>query len=393
MRITFLIFDIYGMGGTVRTVLNTANYLAAHGQDVEIVSVFRKNKDPFFPIDPRIRIRVLRNSVAAGQAGGRPGIKQRTLQYLRVPKLRSRLIHRDDEAYDAFSLMSDVKIYRFLKSLHDGVLITTRPSFNLMAARYVDPRVCRVAQEHLNFDIHPPGLQRAIRRLYPRLDHLITLTDDDTATYRRLFDGTGLDVRKITNSAPQVSCPQSSLDQKAVIAAGRLVPQKGFDLLIEAFARVIERFPDWRLKIYGYGRDKNALQKLILDKHLYNHVFLMGPSRDMQQELAQASIYALSSRFEGFGMVLVEAMQCGVPIVSFDCPKGPAEIVTHGEDGWLVENGNVERFAEALMDLMGDDEKRRRFGQNAMRNVQRFDIQQIGRQWLDLLEDISRKRA
>ncbi|MCL6632479.1 MAG: glycosyltransferase family 4 protein [Alicyclobacillus herbarius] len=386
MKIRFLIFDIYGMGGTVRTVLNTANYLADHGEDVEIISVFRKNKEPFFYIHPRIRIRVLRNSIAKG-GGGKASLKQRIFNRLRIPK-KSRLIHRDDEAYHAFSLMSDIKMYRCLKSIHDGILITTRPSFNLMAAKYVDPHVCRIGQEHLNYDIHPPGLQQAIRKLYPKLDYLITLTDEDTQTYRRLFADTGLDIRKITNSAPQVVCPVSPLDQKTVIAAGRLVPQKGFDLLIEAFALVVERFPDWRLKIYGYGRDKDLLQQMILDKHLYNHVILMGPSRDMQQELGQSSIYALSSRYEGFGMVLVEAMQCGVPVVSFDCPKGPGEIVTHGEDGLLVENGNVEQFAHALMELMGDEEKRRRFGQNALRNVQRFSIEQIGPLWLQLFEEI-----
>jgi glycosyltransferase involved in cell wall biosynthesis len=391
VKIYFLIFDIYGMGGTVRTVLNTANYLARNGYDIEIVSVFRKNKDPFFYIDPRIKITVLRNSIA--KSGGQPGMKQKVMNRLRIPKMRSRLIHPDDEAYSAFSLFTDVKIYRFLKSLHDGILITTRPSFNLMAAKYVDKRVCRIGQEHLNYDIYPERLQRAIRKHYPKLDYLITLTDDDTQEYRRLFQGSSVEVRKITNSAPQVECEISPLDQKSVVAAGRLVPQKGFDLLIEAFERVVQRFPDWKLKIYGYGRDKDKLQQMILDKHLYNHVILMGPSRNMQQELANASIYALSSRFEGFGMVIVEAMQCGVPVVAFDCPKGPAEIVTHGEDGIMVENGNVEAFADALMELMGDDEKRKRFGQNALRNVRRFDIQEIGPLWMQLFDEIERSRA
>lgn len=118
----------------------------------------------------------------------------------------------------------------------------------------------------------------------------------------------------------------------------------------------------------------------------------MGATQDMESELSKSSIYALSSRFEGFGMVIVEAMQCGVPVVSFDCPKGPAEIISNNIDGILVENGDVDAFADALIELIGNEEKRRQLAENALVNVKRFEIENIGKLWIDLINEIEQNR-
>ncbi|TCP17655.1 glycosyltransferase involved in cell wall biosynthesis [Scopulibacillus darangshiensis] len=385
MKINFLIFDIFGMGGTVRTVLNVANYLAENDYDVEIISVFQKRNQPFFEIDPRIKVTILHDSVnrqkkpkkLMGKIGNR------------LLKLKSRLIHKDDEAHHVFSLLTDLKMYSYIKSLESGILITTRPSFNIFAAKYAKPGVKLIGQEHLNFGVYSDDLKKAITTSYGKLDYLVTLTDDDTSDYKSLFSNKKVRVRKITNSVPKFEGNSSKLDEKVVIAAGRLAPQKGFDLLIDSFTTVIKTHPDWKLKIFGYGRDKAELQQLILDKKVYNNVILMGPTKEMEKELSKASIYALSSRFEGFGMVIVEAMQCGVPVVSFDCPKGPAEIISHNKDGILVKNGDIDALASSLIDLINNEEKRKVFGKNALVNVKRFEIDNIGRLWLELLGDIN----
>ncbi|WJE52638.1 glycosyltransferase family 4 protein [Bacillus cereus] len=387
MKIHFLVFDIFGMGGTGRTVLNVANYLAQNQYDIEIISVFRHRNKGFFEIDPRIKVTVLHDLVERDK--NRTDLKTKFVN--KLSKIKSRLIHPDDEAHHFFSLLTDIKMYNYIKSIDSGILITTRPSFNIFATNHANKGVPIVGQEHLNFQIYPERLKKSIMDSYPKLDYLITLTDDDTEDYRKLFEGAQVQIRKITNSVPPLNGEISNLEEKVIMAAGRLAPQKGFDLLIESFRKVAAKHPDWKVKIFGFGREKNNLQDLIHRYGLYNNVILMGPTKNIDVELSKSSIYALSSRFEGFGMVIVEAMQCGVPVVSFDCPKGPAEIIKNNQDGLLIEDGDVDAFADGLIDLIEDKEKRKRFAKLGLKNVKRYEIRNIGRLWEDLIKEFDIK--
>lgn len=384
MKISFLTLDIFGMGGTIRTVLNVANYLVEKGYDVEIISVLRYRKEPFFYIDPRIRVVVLHNKML--ERNKKPGFKK----YLsnKLNNMKSRLIHQEDEGYYHFSLLTDIKMYKYIKEINEGVLISTRPSFNIFAAMYANKSVVKLGQEHLNLSVYPPELQKSIRKYYPKLDYLATLTDDDTNDYKDLFNNEDLKIVKLTNSIPPFETKLAALEDKTILAAGRLVPQKGFDLLIEAFSKIVDKAPDWKVKIFGSGRDRDMLQEMINERHLYNNILLMGPTQEIEKELMKSSIYALSSRFEGFGMVIVEAMQCGVPVVSFDCPKGPGEIISDNEDGILVTDGDIDEFANALLELIQDKDKRKKFGENAINNVKRYSIDEIGKEWDNLLSNI-----
>ncbi|WP_207707747.1 glycosyltransferase family 4 protein [Romboutsia faecis] len=366
----------------MRTVLNVANYLAENGYDIEIISVFKFNKEASFYIDPRIKIKVLVDRKKSNGSGITGKIKSD------LRKIRSFVIHPDDEAYSFFSLFSDIKMIRYLKTIKKGILITTRPSFNILATKYINKNVTLIGQEHLNITIYPARMKNSIIKSYGKLDYLATLTDADTKDYEDLLNNQKVSVIKLTNSVPRLEHVKSNLENKVIIAAGRLVNQKGFDLLIDAFEIVKERYPDWKVKIFGKGRDKRDLTLRIIEKGLYNHVLLMGPTNDIELELENASIFALSSRYEGFGMVIVEAMQCGVPVVSFDCPRGPGEIITHGEDGILVEDGNINEFAKELMNLMGNYEKRKELGNNAIDSVKKYEIDVIGNEWIKLFEKI-----
>ncbi|KMK77408.1 glycosyltransferase family 4 protein [Alkalihalobacillus pseudalcaliphilus] len=384
MKIHFLVYNIFGMGGTGRTVLNVANYLAEKNYDVEIISVFKRQAQGFFEIDPRIKVTVLHDTVTRNSKG--KDVKTKVAnQFLKLPSLA---IHYQDEAYRTFRLLTDIKIISYIKKINSGILITTRPSFNLLAVKYANKGVTLVGQEHLNIDIYPKRLKKSMLKNYAKLDYLLTLTDDDTVEYTRSFEGKSVEVRKITNSIPKLESMVSNLEEKTIMAAGRLVEQKGFDLLIESFNYIKDEFPDWRVKIFGFGRDKKMLEALIQQYHLYNNVILMGPTKNIEKELAKSSIYALSSRFEGFGMVIVEAMQCGVPVVSYDCPKGPSEIINNNVDGILVDNGNVKEFAEKLALLMRDKNLREQIAKEGLISVKRFEIDQIGLEWEKLFEDI-----
>jgi glycosyltransferase involved in cell wall biosynthesis len=372
--VRILLLHAYGMGGTIRTTLGLAAHLAER-HEVEIVSVVRRRDEPFFPFPEGVRVTVLDDQ--RGRVGGR------------LSRLPSLLVHPEDYAYPWSGPLTDLRLWRWLRSLRSGVLLTTRPAFNLLAGRLVAGGVPVVGQEHLHFHSHRPRLAADIRAHYPRLDALTVLTTADLAAYAALLAGTPARVERIPNAVPALDGGTSALDAPVIAAAGRLTPQKGFDLLVRAFAAVAARDPEWELRIHGSGPERASLERLIAEHGLDGRVRLMGRTSDMGGALAEASLFALSSRFEGFGMVLVEAMSKGLPVVSFNCPSGPADIVGDGEDGILVPPEDVEAMAAALLALVEDPERRRRYGAAALRKAREFDIARIGPRWDALLDALA----
>ena len=351
------------MGGTIRTTFNLAGYLA-RDHDVQIVSLRRARKQPFLDFPDGVSVVAL---------GAKPS---------RLPSL---LVHPYDYAYPKASLRTDIALLRWLRALGPGdVVIGTRPAFNLVAARLAPPGVVTIGVENMNFHSHRPPLARDIRRFYGGLDALVVLTADD----ERDYGGLAPLVRRIPNALPPLDGGVASLDSQVVVAAGRLTGQKGFDLLIRAWASVAREQPDWKLRIYGGGPLKGSLEALISELGLGSSVSLMGATKQMGEELARGSVFALSSRFEGFGMVLVEAMSKGLPVVSFDCPRGPSEIVSDGVDGLLVPAEDVDGLARALLSLMGDASRRRAFGEAALEKSRRYSVEEIGARWDELLESL-----
>ncbi len=350
----FLLLHAWGMGGTIRATLTVAGHL-----DGEVVSVVRRRDDPFFDFAPGLRVTALDDR-------RRPGSL--------LSRLPSVLVHPEDYAYPWCSLRTDVALLRWLRSLDGGTLVTTRPAFNLLAARLAPPGVVTVGQEHLHFAAHRPRLAADIRRHYRRLNALTVLTADDERDYRALLAGAPTHVERIPNPLAPGDVPVSGQEAKLVVAAGRLNTQKGFDLLIAAFAIVARAHPDWRLRIYGSGPESDRLQGQIDALGLGEQVALMGRSRHLGEAMADASIFALSSRFEGFGMVIAEAMSRGLGVVSFDCPNGPADIITSGENGILVAPEDVDALAAAITELIEHPERRRKYAEAALRRARDFDV-------------------
>lgn len=380
MRINFFILNLYGLGGTVRTVVNTANYLAEQGYDVRIVSIYKHLAKPHFELHPKIKIKVLMSV-----SKSRP--KRIIKRILRNQK--SVLVHKQETGYKSFNMYTDICAYKFLKSLNNEILITTRAGLNILAAKYTNESVIKIGQEHLNFEVHQEDLKELIRNNYKKLDYVATLTDKDTEDYAEILKNSNTKVVKLTNAIPTSDGRISFLENKTIIAAGRLSSEKGFDTLINSFDLIKYKYPDWKLKIYGKGKYKGQLQNLIKEKHLYNQVLLMGPTNQITEKFLESSIFVLSSKYEGFGMVIVEAMQCGLPVVSFDCPRGPREIIKHEHDGILVENQNIEELAKALSKLIDNYEERQRLGANAYESVKRYSIDTIGQEWIKLIEEIN----
>ncbi|POX43208.1 glycosyltransferase family 4 protein [Streptomyces sp. Ru73] len=382
MTIRFLLLNAYAVGGTVRTVVNQANALAAASHDVEVVSVRRHRAEPRFPLHPGVRLRPLVDGTAPPSRWTHP------LAYWRQDR-PSRLVPEAEVRYDRFDRLTDRRLVRYLRSLRDGVLITTRPALNLLSARFTPPSVVRVGQEHLHYSHHKPELAREIDRWYRRLDAVTVLTAADEDAYRQRLGNGGVRVVCVPNPLSEQGTPRlSTLDRPLIVSAGRLVKGKQFGKLIKAFEPVAQAHPEWQLRIYGAGPEHDRLRKLIHDRHLYNHVYLMGATQEFDRELAKAAVFALASRREGFGMVLAEAMSHGVPPVSFDCPHGPREIITDGHDGLLVPPGDVEGMTAALTRLVQDEALRRKLGGHAAESARRYAPDRIRARWEQLLAEL-----
>lgn len=376
--VRIVVTNAHAMGGTVRTTLNLAGHLAER-HEVELIAIRRRgNRQPFFAFPPGVAVTTLDDR---GKARRRPIERALT-------GLPSLLVHPEDYAYPASSLWTDVRLVRRLRAAGGDVVITTRPAWALLAAAAAPPDAVTVAQEHMNFHAHRPALARAVRRHYGELDALAVLTEADRDDYRRQLTGSPTRVVHIPNAVAPLGGDRSRLDSRVVVAAGRLTTQKGFDLLIRAFGPVARRHPDWQLRIYGGGREREALRRLILEEGLYDDVFLMGPTKQLGEAFSQASLFALSSRFEGFGMVIVEAMSCGLPVVSFDCPRGPAEIITPGHDGILAAPEDVAGLSAGIEALVSDGERRRAYGAAAAETARRYELPAIGARWEALLQEL-----
>jgi glycosyltransferase involved in cell wall biosynthesis len=384
LKITFLVYNIYGMGGTVRTVANTANYFASTNYTVEIISIRRTSEKPLFILDPKIKLTPLFDArrgklFRKNTSGFKRFIKQ---MLLNIPSF---LIDKNEDLYKMFNLFLDLKLLKTIKRIKKGVFITTIPSFNILSAKYSNNEVIKIGQEHKFFEAHATSLQRKIKKHYKDLDAITCLTDADKADYESVLGGSGVKLYKIEN-ATHIPEESASLENKMVIAAGRFSPEKGFDMLIQAFSKVIKQHPDWKLKIFGTGEELGELRNLIFEEKAYNNIYLMPKTDNVIKEMAKSSIYALSSRRESFGMVIIEAMSVGVPCVSFAC-TGPKEVITDKEDGLLVEEGNVDELANGLITLIESESLRKKMGKKAKENVERYTFNVVGEKWENLIKE------
>ncbi|MFG3255078.1 glycosyltransferase family 4 protein [Streptomyces sp. NPDC048172] len=383
MHISFLIFSAYGMGGTVRTTFNLAQALAEH-HEVEIVSVFRYRDRPFFEPSRGVRLTSLvdmrRNSTAYDGADPEHAVPARVFPVA-------------DGQYARHSALTDRRIGAYLARTDADVVVGTRPGLNVHVARQTRRGPVRMGQEHLTLATHSPRMKHLLRRTYPRLDALTTVTEADARDYRSTLRLPGVRVEALPNSVPAPRVGPADGGNKWVIAAGRLAPAKRYDVLIRAFAEVARERPDWGLRIYGHGREQDKLRNLIDELGLYNHVFLMGSAHPIESEWVKGAVCAVTSSLESFGMTIVEAMRCGLPVVATDCPHGPGEIIRDGEDGLLVPTGDVRAISGALLRLIDDDRLRARMSHAALAASARFDPARVAARYEDLLTSLMSDRA
>lgn len=376
--VRFLILHAWGMGGTIRTTFTTAAHLSST-RDVEVVSVLRSALKPQLAVPDGVRLRPLHDRTRR-----RP--TPRNAAALLLAKVPSVLWHRQDYAYKGASLWTDVLLLRWLRSLPDGtVVVTTRPALTLLASRLAPAGVVVIAQEHQHLSHYRQELREALLAALPNVSAVLTLTRSDCAGYQELLGPTGPAVLTIPNAVPDVPAGPGDPGAHRLMAAGRLIHQKGFDLLLPAFAAVAASHPDWTLDIFGEGPMRQRLEQLVTTLDLTGRARINAPTDRLGDHMKSASVLVMSSRFEGFPLILLEAMAAGLSVVSFDCPTGPGEIITDGANGLLVPQMDVPAMSAALDRIMSDESLRGRLAAAAPAAMRPYSSQQVGRRWDDLL--------
>jgi len=399
-RVTFVVLSADGMGGVSRTVNNVASKLAER-HDVEIVSMFRRRDEPHYPLDARVRLTYLTDerTFAAPAAEARPERVREPREQPNPPAWQkvlrrgpTRLVQ--PASGPPMSTLTDVLLWRKLRALPPGIIISPFQTLCPAVARWAPSHHIKVAQEHLNLRsrlVVPSSLDNFVRDVLD-MDCLVTLTETDAADYARHLRGRVM-VKAIPNAVPWSPNGDTGSREPVVVAAGRLVEQKGFDRLIAAYEPLAAAYPDWQLHIYGKGQQRRALSRLIRQRGLTDQVQLKGYKPNLREVFSGASVYAMTSRYEGFPMVLLEAMSVGLPLVSFDCPTGPAEMIDDGRNGRLVPDGEVTAFTNALAELMADAELRRRMGVVGRRTVEQYTVNAVGARWERLFDELAARRA
>jgi GalNAc-alpha-(1->4)-GalNAc-alpha-(1->3)-diNAcBac-PP-undecaprenol alpha-1,4-N-acetyl-D-galactosaminyltransferase len=357
MRLTLVIASL-GRGGAERTASVLASAWAERGFNVTMITLEREDV-PAYPLHSAVVLRQLklRNGKAKHILHG----LVRNLRMVRA--LRNAI--RDSEPHVLISFMDISNILA------------------LVAAAGLDTRV--IVTEHVHPAYHYIGWHwRALRRfLYHRADALVCVSRPILDWFQTNLRITGYIIPNPVALAPWPENVGQTRDQERhlIVGMGRLIEQKGFDLLLASFAQVAARHSDWSLKVIGEGPLRSQLEALSQKLNLTGQVEFTGALYDPFPTLRAADLFVFSSRFEGFGNALCEAMACGVPAISFDCPSGPSEIIRNGVDGLLVPAQDVTALAAAMDHLMSNPHKRARLAARAPEVTERFGLTRVLRLW------------
>ena len=375
-KIIYCTPSLYIPGGMERVLTTKANYLAEVGYDITIVLTDGKGKAPYYPLSPKVKL--IQLDIRFEELWHLPFHKKvwTYLKKQRIYKKQLTATLMEQKPDITVSLMR--REINFLTSIQDGSRKVGEIHVNKAHYRNFE-------QGDANFikNLFAKWWIHSLEKKIKKLDKFVVLTEEDRQSWK------GMDnVITIPNPLSYLPEKRAILEKKQAISVGRFSHEKGFDMLIECWKEVYQKHPDWILKIIGTDNVKN-LTPLIQKADLEGIVIPMEPTPHIYQAYMESSVYLCSSRFEGFGMTIVEAMSCGMPCVSFDCEHGPRNIITHGQNGYLVEPNNIESLARHICLLIEDEEKRKEMGKAARKRAEDFSEKKIMKKWIDLFENIS----
>lgn len=355
MRLVLVISSL-SSGGAERVMSTLANAWCSRGRDVTILTTHDKGREPDYALDPRVRIVSVDPRCRSGER-----------QIRTIRRIRRQIRAIEPDAVISFLSYTNIIVLLALKGMKVPVVVSER----------IDPSVLEASP-----------IWSFLRRLtYPWADILVAQTRSAASRFEPLAPGR---VRVIPNPVLELSADPGADDAVSLVgptflAVGRLEPQKGLDVLIRALALVRERAPEWRLVILGEGDSRNELERLVAEHGLGDAAFLPGRVRNPWPWLKAADIYVMSSRREGFPNALCEAMIAGRPVISTDCPSGPAELIEEGRNGLLVAVEDVQALADGMLRLGRDPQLRDRLAAQAKLIGTKYELTSVLELWDEAL--------
>lgn len=364
-------------GGVERVLTIKANYFAdVLNYDISIILTDGKDFPLYYPLSERIK--VVNLDINFEELWSCSFLKKVIVYLKKQRKFKKRL------TAELMAIRPDITIsllrreINFISKIHDG-----------------SKKIGELHVNRTNYRNFESGDSNIIKNLFSifwmkslvshlqKLDRFIVLTEEDKQNWPEIQH-----IEVIPNPLAFKVDQKSDLTSKRVIAVGRYVYQKGFDLLLKAWSIVEKRNKDWNLVVFGQG-SRDSYEKMIDDLKIEKkRCHLLGPTNDIKKEYLDSSIFVFSSRFEGFGMVLVEAMSCGLPCISFDCPCGPKDIISDGVDGLLVPNGDVEQLADKLSELISHPDEISRLSESALLKADSYSMDSISLRWRSMFDSL-----
>lgn len=378
MKIAYIYTALTSVGGVDRVLTTKANYFAdTLSYDVYIITDSQAGRPVVFPLSAKV-VHVDLDTDFSEEY--RYGLIKRFFCYRRLMKqYKSRLSKTLFEIKPDITISTCGRDLDFLNDIKDGSI--------KIGESHIAKQYCR--NFHLMESKGFPYRQiakywrRKQEKAIKRLNKFVVLTQHDAMSWASVRSA-----EIIPNPFTLSTNNVSDCSSKKIISVGRLNEQKGYERLIEAWSLIVSKHNDWQINIYGNGELYQKLDSLTKSYNISDTFHINEPTDKILEKYCESSFFVMSSRFEGFPLVLLEAMSCGLPCVSFNCPTGPSEIIKNQEDGLLVDNGDVLKLSEAIELLIDNIDERQRMGNNAHRNIQRFSPEIIMNKWDCLFKDV-----
>lgn len=375
MKLLYFVIQMDQLGGVARIETDKVNWLVKHGYDVTVCDIENWEMTPYYELDPRVKFRIGGMQTTPG------GIWTRLKGVIRAVKKVRNVISEEKP---------DVIV-----NAHCPLVTWVLPFIKLEVKSEKGYRPLLIAEMHQSRQglevfnrkfMSPVGrwLHRwSIRWIYGKYDRFVVLTNGDREQWR--LKNCVTIPNFVESRKPGVESRMES-KEKQIIMLARLMPQKRIDLMISAWAQLTNDFPDWKVKVLGDGMERDSLESLASELGVQDSLLMSGGMKDVWPELSRSSILCLTSEYEGFGIVLIEAMQAGVPVMAMEY-VGVHDIINDGEDGYIVPFGDVDAYAQRLRTLITQPKERQRLAENARISVRKFEKETVMKQWQMLIHN------